>query len=536
VSSSGKLHAGYDVFISYNHADKAWARDLANRIVNVDFNGRALRPWLDERFLDPGELAQQTELTSALDRSRTLAVVLSPASVTSKWVEFELQYFARDHRMEDVIPLLAAPCELPSMLDGTSPLDFTGVSASESVFGELVTRLCPRGGPSVTDAVQSVDRAWSATLAADPGGFDAVPSPERDELLAAMLRFDINNPGTEGLALTCFWRAAELLLRDVASDHPAAYNMRMVLGECVAVAVQRNGLYSQVIQRYLDHETAESGDPVLAFVAARACSKLAEISRDLIDLGVLLRIAARLDSHLPFTKRKQVVATLLGRVAAKLRGTDPGDLLIRTLSEGTPAARVAAIAAISMAEKLAPPVFYLSELERMYSALRDSRGGELAPPSRKLQALLFGIDLDQPPIIGQELDIAKQDLRRAFGIDDLPYGYFWSALRVQPPAEDPHHAPFMGTVVKATTANMEELALRLNAAHVVCLTQPQIVEALFERAGALLIPLQYEEFQARRLVGRGVPFAMLDAKHMDDLRDGDHVAIEPHRMRVVSQP
>jgi hypothetical protein len=322
-----------------------------------------------------------------------------------------------------------------------------------------------------------------------------------------MLRFDINDPRTEGLALTCFWRAAELLLRDVARDHPAAYNMRMVLGECVAVAVQRNGRYGQVIQRYLDHETAESEDPVLAFVVTRACSKLAEISHDLIDLGVLLRIAARLDSHPPFSKRKKAVATLLGRVAAKLRGTDPGDLLIRTLSEGSPAARVAAIGAISTAEKLAPPVFYLSELERMYSALRDSRGREPAPPSRKLQALLRGIDLDQPPIIGEQLDIAKKDLRRAFGIDDLPYGYFWSALRARPPAEDPHHAPFMGTVVKASTANMEELALRLNAAHVVCLTQPRIVEALFERAGALLIPLQYEEFQARRLAGRGVPFA-----------------------------
>jgi hypothetical protein len=28
---------------------------------------------------------------------------------------------------------------------------------------------------------------------------------------------------------------------------------------------------------------------------------------------------------------------------------------------------------------------------------------------------------------------------------------------------------------------------------------------------------------------------MLDAKHMDELRDGDHVAIERDRMRVVSQ-
>jgi hypothetical protein len=93
----------------------------------------------------------------------------------------------------------------------------------------------------------------------------------------------------------------------------------------------------------------------------------------------------------------------------------------------------------------------------------------------------------------------------------------------------------MGTVAKATTANMEELALRLDASHVVCLTEPRIVEALFDRAGSLLIPVQDESSsQCRRLTSRGVPFAMLDAERMAELKDGDHVEIESDRMRVVS--
>ena len=52
----------------------------------------------------------------------------------------------------------------------------------------------------------------------------------------------------------------------------------------------------------------------------------------------------------------------------------------------------------------------------------------------------------------------------------------------------------------------------------------------------LLILLQDESSpQCRRLSSRGVPFAMLDAERMADLKDGDQVEIEGDRMRIVSQ-
>jgi len=351
-----------------------------------------------------------------------------------------------------------------------------------------------------------------------------------------LLRFKIDNAATEGLALTGFSRAAKLLLREHERNHPAAYNMKMLLGECLAVAVLHHARYRQVAQRYLDLETADSEDPVLAFVVVRAYSKLAEIDPALIDLGALLWVATQLDARLRFNNKKATVAMLLGRVAAKLRGSDLGDLLIQTLAEGGAAARIAAIGGISMGEEQAPSVFYLSELTGMHAARGALRSGALEPPSRKLQALLFGIDLDQPLVVRRHLEIAQDDLRRAFAIDNLPYGYTWFALRRAPPAVHLHRAPFIGTVAKATTANMEELALRLNASHVVVLAEARIVEALFDRAGSLLIPLQDESSpQCRRRSSRGVPFAMLDAQRMADLKDGDHVEIEGDRTRVVSQ-
>lgn len=256
--------------------------------------------------------------------------------------------------------------------------------------------------------------------------------------------------------------------------------------------------------------------------------------RGCLDLGALLRVAVLLDSHPRLNNKQASAAMLLGRLAAKLRGSDAGDLLIQVFSEGGAAARIAAIGAISMAEAKATSVFYTSALAAMHDSPAARRSGALDPPSRKLQARLFGIDIDQPAVVRQQLESAKDDLRRAFGIDDLPYGYSWYALRHAAAAAYPHHSPFMGTVARATTANMEALALEVDASHVVCLTEPRIVDALFDRAGALLIPMQDERSpQCRRLIGRDVPFAMLDADRMRELEDGDQIEIEAGSTRIV---
>ena len=533
MDSTASLRSGYDAFLSHNSADKGWVRTLAERLATVDVRGRPLRPWLDEQVLDPGELGLPAELTSALDRSRTLVLVLSPASVASKWVEFELDYFLRDRPIEDVVPVLKAPCGIPSILNGAEPLDFTDAAGFESAFGTLVARLCPLASIETADAEALVDQAWDAARAADPGGLDAEPSPPRNALAETLLRFPIEDAATEGLAVTGFLRAARRVLQDEEGAHDAAYNMRMLLAECLALAVHRNPRYRQIAQRYLDLQPAGSPDAALTFVVVRAYSKLAEIDPTLIDLGALLRVAAVLDSGPPLNNKALAVAGLLGRVAAKLRGSDAGDLLIQVLSEGGAAARIAAIGAISMAEARAPSVFYTSALAAMNDA-RGARSGVLDPPSRKLQALLFAIDLDQPAAVRQRLVVAKDDLRRDFGIVDLPYAYSWFALRRAPAADHPRHAPFMGTAAKATAANMEALALQVNASHVVCLTGPRIVDALFDRAGGLLIHRQDEgSAQCRRLIGRHVPFAMIDADRMAELKDGDQIEVEAGLTRIV---
>jgi hypothetical protein len=42
----------YDIFISHNRADKEWAKELASKIASEKYNGRLLRPWLDEQKVE----------------------------------------------------------------------------------------------------------------------------------------------------------------------------------------------------------------------------------------------------------------------------------------------------------------------------------------------------------------------------------------------------------------------------------------------------------------------------------------------------
>jgi tetratricopeptide (TPR) repeat protein len=98
------------VFISYSHADTKWARWLMRRLesyrVPVRFHGRAapigrVGARIAPVFRDRDELPTTSDLTetirAALRDSATLAVICSPASARSRWVEEEILAFKRLH-------------------------------------------------------------------------------------------------------------------------------------------------------------------------------------------------------------------------------------------------------------------------------------------------------------------------------------------------------------------------------------------------------------------------------------------------------
>jgi hypothetical protein len=517
----------YDIFISHNRVDKAWASALATRLSAHLYNGRPLRPWLDEQFLDPGEPASNSELTTAIDRSRTLGLVLSPEALASKWVDFELEYFLGRREKEAVVVMLRRSSELREAVRDLPWLDFRSDGEYDSRFEELLTRLCPASDAGLQEVSRRVDLAFKTHVDSDPGSFAAGPTRERDDLFKALTRFNIDDAASEGLAIAAFERAAELLLRLHERGAEATYNTKMLLGECLAAALTRSAGYRQVAQRFLDIAEGRNDDSVLLFVLARSYSKLSEIDPLLVDTSVLIRMASQLDAKRALGSEEKAIETLLGRVLGKLRGTPGGDLLIKTLSKGGRSSRIAAIGGISLSYHRGAPVFYLSELERIHA--RHAAEQELVrdPPSKRMLALLFGMDLGQHEDVGAAQRLAKQDIEHDFPGTDFPYAHSWLGLREGIPITNLSRAPFMGTVVKATLGNMVELSTKVGVSKIACLTEPRIVDALFRDCGALLILEQdADSHQCRRLRGRGVPYGMLSPEAMAILSDGDVIAVD----------
>jgi hypothetical protein len=530
--SAQRKQYSYDIFISHNRADKEWARTLADRLAAERLHGRALRPWLDEQFLDPGGLASETELTTAIDRSRLFGLVLSPEAVAAKWVDFELEYFLGGREREALVPMLRRTCSPPASLADSPSLDFREDPRFEESLNALISKLCPVADVGVAEVEREVDAAFAQFEANDPGGLDAEPTPERDAFFKHLISYDVDNLVLEGLAIAAFRRAIEHLHRIHAAGSPAVYNYKMLLGECLAAGLHRSAGFGQITQYLLEISEQQPGDAPFLFVVARAFSKLAEIDLTLVDMSVLLRITSQLDKRSSIGNEERTVEMLLGRVVGKMRDKPIGEMLIKTLSEGGRTSRIVAAAAIAFISPLETPVFYLSELESLYQKKGGSQSLPSSSPSKRLLGELFALDLHQEQSVVAAVRQAKEDLQRAFPDIDFPYGLFWF-FRKGISVTNLHNAPFMGTIVKATVANMVKLAESLDAARVVCLTQPRIVDALLDRCGAMFIlPQDPDSHLCRRLRQRGIPFGMLTQETMSELSDGDHVVVDQANVTV----
>ena len=111
----------YRAFISYSHADTAWAkwlhRGLEGFRIDKDLAGRetatgaippSLRPIFRDRddFTAGHTLTEQTQ--AALDASAALIVICSPSAAKSHYVNEEIRSFKSLHPERPVIPLIVA--------------------------------------------------------------------------------------------------------------------------------------------------------------------------------------------------------------------------------------------------------------------------------------------------------------------------------------------------------------------------------------------------------------------------------------------
>ena len=108
------------VFISHSSKDKPFVRRLARRLWDEGY-----QVWLDEKELVPGD-ALAARLSEALKEARVVIVVVTPASLESRWLKFELNKATERMVKGDcrVIPVLKGDLEPPPELEGMIYADF----------------------------------------------------------------------------------------------------------------------------------------------------------------------------------------------------------------------------------------------------------------------------------------------------------------------------------------------------------------------------------------------------------------------------
>ncbi|CAK0757142.1 Toll/interleukin-1 receptor domain-containing protein [Gammaproteobacteria bacterium] len=104
-----------EVFLSHSDKDRAFATKIRDCLVEHDI------PVWYSRTSIVGARQWHDEIGSALSRCEAFVVILSPASVESKWVKRELLFALQADRYENnLVPLLYKPCEY-SKLSWTLP-------------------------------------------------------------------------------------------------------------------------------------------------------------------------------------------------------------------------------------------------------------------------------------------------------------------------------------------------------------------------------------------------------------------------------
>ena len=127
------------VFLSHSRRDAEVARRLHARL-----DAEGVPTWLDQAELLPGD-SLIGKIQQAIAEFDYLAVLLSPASVTSSWVATEVQAALNqeiEHRRIKVIPILVEPCEVPLFLRDKLYVDLT--QDFEAGVALLLRRLNPR--------------------------------------------------------------------------------------------------------------------------------------------------------------------------------------------------------------------------------------------------------------------------------------------------------------------------------------------------------------------------------------------------------
>ena len=123
------------IFLSHNHEDKFFVRKLAR-----DLDNHNVKCWLDEAEIKIGGSLIE-KIREGIDQVDYVAVILSPNSIASPWVQREVDVAMNQEingRRVQVLPLMYRQCDLPGFLLGKAYADFTKEEKYQESFKRLI--------------------------------------------------------------------------------------------------------------------------------------------------------------------------------------------------------------------------------------------------------------------------------------------------------------------------------------------------------------------------------------------------------------
>jgi hypothetical protein len=241
----------FDVFVSHSSVDKPWVRKLAR-----DLERYGVSVWVAEEQIRPGSLIVDA-LEQALDSCGSMALVVSPESMASGWVEEEYNRAlavaqGKDRRLP-LIPVLLRAVELPGFLLSRDQVDFREPSGYAESVWRLVWGITGEKPAQLIDLQSAPAPAATKPVPARPAPATR-SSPNREAALIGLL--------TELFSVPELQRWIRLSLgAEVFNSLPIDSSLSQLAFDTVLAAQQR-GLVNRAMFESLLEERPLRADPI----------------------------------------------------------------------------------------------------------------------------------------------------------------------------------------------------------------------------------------------------------------------------------
>ncbi len=180
----------YDVFLSYNHAQKDWTRALAE-----DLEENGIKAWLDEWCLRSGTVSS-LGMEQGIEESCHVVLILSPEFLLSEWTNFETQMalvLSPANHGRKIIPLVHSTCKVPPSIARISWLDFSDTHGDEVRYKYRLAQLLSDLRPETYERPKNFTRFQSQVQKQPTQGHERIPPIRPLPAGSRMLRGSIGN-------------------------------------------------------------------------------------------------------------------------------------------------------------------------------------------------------------------------------------------------------------------------------------------------------------------------------------------------------